>query len=81
MNIEKLREDIDLIDDKIIDLLDERFEKTDKIGEIKASLDINVLDSKREEEIIKKIKKNSSNDKDILNIYKEIINCSKKRQK
>ncbi len=81
MNIEKLREEIDLIDDKIISLLDKRFEKTDAIGKIKASLDMDVLDNKREEEIVKKIKEISSNNNDILEIYKEIINCSKKRQK
>ncbi len=80
MDIEDLRTKIDLIDDEIINLLDERFKVTDEIGKIKKNKNILIQDNKREEEILKKIQKKSKIE-ELSTIYKTIISCSKKRQK
>ncbi len=81
MSIEELRKEIDLLDDEIIKSLDERFKKTDQIGVLKQSTNKTILDNKREEEIIKKIKEKTKNKEVISLIYKYIMDQSKKRQK
>ncbi len=81
MSIDDLREEIDLIDEKLIKLLDERFEKTDQIGVLKRKNKKTILDNKREQDIIKKIQDNSKNEKEVTLIYNFIMGESKKRQK
>ncbi len=81
MSIEELRKEIDLLDDEIIKILDERFKKTDQIGVLKKSSNKTILDNKREEEIINKIKEKTKNKEVISLIYKYIMDQSKKRQK
>jgi len=73
--LEKLRSNIDSIDDKIADLLDARMECGIKAGRLKKS----VKDKTREEEIIKRISSRNSNLLDIefyRNIYKNILDRS-----
>jgi len=65
----KIRKKIDKIDDKIIDLLKKRFFLTDEIKKYKKEL----LDKKREEEILSKISSSL-----IKNIYLSIFENSKK---
>lgn len=65
----KIRKKIDKIDDKIIDLLKKRFFLTDEIKKYKKEL----LDKKREEEILSKISSSL-----IKNIYLNIFENSKK---
>ena len=52
--IEKLRNDINNLDNQIMELLNERFHKSILVGNRKKISKIDVLDSKRENEIINK---------------------------
>ncbi len=49
-----LREQIDIIDEKFIELFESRMDISSKIGYLKAQKGMEILDSKREEEVIKK---------------------------
>ena len=53
--IEKLREQIDNLDNEIIRLLDARFDCSKAIGEEKKKLNAQVLDSSREQKILDKV--------------------------
>lgn len=55
MNIERLREEIDGIDDKLLDLIKERMGVVAQIAEYKKNNDLPVLDAKREREKLAKI--------------------------
>ncbi|MBN1216062.1 MAG: prephenate dehydratase [Candidatus Lokiarchaeota archaeon] len=78
-DINELRKKIDLIDKKILELLDERCSIVLKIGEIKKELNIETYQPNREREIINNLKKTSKtlNDVSIESIWKEIIGASK----
>lgn len=78
--IDKVRKEIDLLDNKIMSLLDERFEKTCKIGQLKKDTNTTVLDSNREETIINKTSK-YSHSPEIESIYNTIMSESKKLQR
>jgi len=52
-NIEKLRSEIDQIDERLIKLLSSRMEKVKKIGEIKSMSDKPRLDVKRFNDLLK----------------------------
>lgn len=84
MDIEKLRKKINKIDEEIISLLVERVKIIKKIGEIKKEKGLEVFDKDREEEIIFKLKKkaeeNGLNKDFVVDIYKKIIEESKKEQ-
>lgn len=79
MNIEDYRKQINEIDKKLATLLDERLDVCKKIGEYKKENNIPVLDSRREEEVFANIKTNAKHE-EVVEIYKEIINQSKKVQ-
>ena len=55
-----LREGIDNIDLKIIELLANRFEIVGKIGNLKKNLDIDVVDTIRETALLEKLKTKAS---------------------
>lgn len=81
--ISVLRKEIDSLDNEIISLLENRLNISRKIGEYKKANHLEVLDTKREEEILKKIcnkidNKNYQNS--IIEIYKTIFLESKKLQ-
>ena len=57
MSIESLREEIDKIDDKILELFIKRMCIRNKICEIKKANGINLRDLNREKEIIDRVKK------------------------
>ncbi len=86
--LDKLRMNINEIDNQIIELLIERMETSVKVGEYKKEKGIKVLDSKREKEVIDRIleiknKKISSknkinlDDKFLENLWILIMNYSK----
>lgn len=52
--IENLRNDINRIDNEIMKLLNERFNKSILVGQTKKISNITILDTKREDEILKK---------------------------
>lgn len=79
--IDKLREKIDGIDNKLLKLLDSRFEICQKIGELKAQSGKNVTDSGRESFIYYKISSSRAKyKKEITSVFSQIITESKNIQ-
>jgi chorismate mutase len=64
----KIRNEIDKIDEKIFKLLKSRFDKAKKIGQLKKYLKVSTDDEKREQEILSKL-----DDVNISGNYKEEI--------
>ena len=84
VKIKELRKLIDKIDDQLFDLLVERFDVSKKIGDIKASKNINIDDPNREQEIIDRLSiklEGKLKKRDIETIIRSFYNISKKLQK
>lgn len=78
--IDDLRKEIDVIDEEIMSLLDKRFLKTTRIGELKKLDNTKVLDTNREKLIYDKTYK-YSHSPELISIYNTIMNESKKLQR
>lgn len=61
----RIRRDIDKIDEKIFKLLKNRLSKAKKIGELKKYMKVQINDEEREKEILDKL------DSDDYKVYKE----------
>lgn len=86
INMEKLeyyRKKINGIDKNMVKLLLARFDFARKIANCKKENKRKITDKKRESQVIKNIKNYSTkkHQKFIINIYKKIINYSKKLQR
>ena len=78
-NLESLRDEIDRIDSKIVDLLNQRVRAAVEIGRIKNELGVDPYDPAREEQVFEKLGNINSGPlhKDSLRIiYREIISAS-----
>ena len=83
MDIKKLRQKIDAIDDKIVDLLNERFSVSSDIKDYKIKNSLNVHNFAREKEILLRLNKKlkAPLTKEYLeNIYNEIFSSSRALQ-
>lgn len=80
-NLDKQRKRINSIDDEIIKLLDERFTFVEVIKEIKKRANMPVLNQNREQEILDKIDHLSKHPAHTKEIFKKIMDESKKLQK
>ena len=81
--IEKLRRKVDTFDDRILDILVQRFSVVKEIGQIKSISTINIDHPDREKEIIERLAdklKGKLHRKDIMKILKPIFEISKKFQ-
>lgn len=79
--LDKYRQDIDLLDNEIIKLLNNRFEITKAIGEYKKEVGMAVLNQNRETRIMDKIEAlDLSNEEQVKKTYKALIDISKKQQ-
>jgi len=81
--IEKLRCKVDAFDDRILDILVQRFSVVKEIGQIKSISTINIDHPDREKEIIERLADNLKGKlhrKDIMKILKPIFEISKKFQ-
>jgi len=81
--MDKLRAEIDVIDQSMLDLFLERMQVVKKVAEHKAEKDLPILDEKREQEIIEKNLNRISNleVKDLCEtFYKELLKVSKEYQ-
>ena len=84
VKIKELRKLIDKIDDQLFELLVERFDVSIKIGDIKASKNINIYDPNREQEIIDRLSiklEGKLKKGDIETIIRSFYYISKKLQK
>lgn len=81
--LDELRKDIQFIDKEIFTLLEKRFKITNKIALFKKENNVDIENLKVEEIIISKAKKNFNSLDSIFieDLYKLIINESKKKQK
>ena len=80
--LEKFREDINRIDDKIVELLNRRGEIAYEIGKYKIEHNLNIHQPNRENELIERIKLKSTiyRKKNIQAIWREIIKASRELQ-
>jgi len=78
--IVELRTKIDDIDDQIMSLLSQRYDLSEQIGTIKSNSKINILDTNREEYILKKIG-NYNHSQQLELIYSTIMSESKNIQR
>lgn len=80
MDVKTYRKLIDDIDDKILDLLDKRYALVEKIGKNKRKNGKNIEDTQRENQILKRLTKNSDRYKltkeFITSIWKKIFEHS-----
>ena len=83
-DLEKLREEIDKIDDEILIQLSKRKSIVKEIAKIKKKLGKPIFDGKREQQLIEKLKSVSNEkglDKDFIgSLYEIIIKNSKEEQ-
>lgn len=75
----RIRRDIDKIDEKIFKLLKNRLSKAKKIGELKKYMKVQVNDEEREKEILDKLDSDDykAYKEPMTEIYKEIFNQMK----
>ena len=78
--LELLRKDIDLIDDKIKELLILRIKKSKQVGLYKNKQSLSIKDEKREQEIIKRLSTGEKHKKLIVGVWKEIFKYSNEIQ-
>jgi chorismate mutase/prephenate dehydratase len=80
--IKELRNEIDSIDDRIIELLEERSLVSKYIGKIKQNFEKEVLDTERETEIIDRLAQKTKilNRETLRLIYDNIFKVSRKIQ-
>ena len=82
--IKKLRADIDRLDQEILSKLQQRICTTEKIGKIKKTGNSDILDKKREEEVLSNLlvsgKKYGIDDNFIISLWRQIIDYSHKVQ-
>ncbi len=81
--LQKMRETIDKIDEKIVSLLEERLKIAHEVGKYKRKRSINIEDSSREKEVLSRVEKLARDlNKDFLtDIYRRIILESKRAQR
>ncbi|MDP4132880.1 MAG: chorismate mutase [Bacillota bacterium] len=72
MDLDKLRKEIDLIDDEIISLFIQRMEVVSKVAEYKKENGIKVTQQGREDEILKRVEKLSG--EEMAPYSKELFN-------
>lgn len=75
-----LRDKIDKIDEKIIELFDQRMDLAKEVVEAKIKIKRQIYDSQREEEIILKLKEKSKYQPGIERLYRTIFSISKSLQ-
>jgi len=79
LDLDKLRKEVDIIDEEIMSLLKKRLSITEKIISLKTKNDIPLKDAKREKDILDKIKGKESENNFIRAVYKAIFEYSYKK--
>ncbi len=83
MRLENLRKEMDAVDGEIVRLLNERAKLARKIGTVKAQAGLPIVDSEREEAILRRVCSSNGDylESDALErIYKRIISESRRLQ-
>ncbi len=82
--IEALRTEIDAIDQEIVDLLNRRAKVALEIGEVKREIGKAVLDTKREEQVLKNLRDSNYgpiSDRAFASIYQAVMGTMKDLQR
>lgn len=79
-NLDNLRDEISQIDAQILELFAKRLTITDEVGRYKAENSLPIFQKNRENEILEHISKNFADKTGITNIWKEVMNMSKRGQ-
>lgn len=80
MKLTEYRNALDGLDEKIVALLDERFELSERIGQYKKENSLPVYDAEREEALIGRIRDMSQRPDGCEAVYRAILDESKKIQ-
>ena len=83
MHLEQCREKIDAIDAKILELLNRRAGLSRRVGRIKASAGLPIIDLRREDIILRRVVRNSAGEMSpdsVERIYGEILAESRRIQ-
>jgi chorismate mutase/prephenate dehydratase len=81
--LKRKRKEIDLIDRKLLDLLNQRLRIAMKIGRIKKEMGGKIYDSKREKEVLERLRtrnKGPLEEKNLKKIFKTIMSLSRRSQ-
>jgi chorismate mutase len=81
--LKKKRKEIDLIDQKLLILLNQRLRIAQKIGKIKKKMGKKIYDPEREKEILEKLKiknKRPMKEEDLKKVFNIIIKVCRKSQ-
>ncbi len=81
--LKRKRKEIDLIDRKLLDLLNQRLCIAMEIGRIKKEMGEKIHDSKRETEVLERVRtrnKGPLKEKDLKKIFKTIMGISRRSQ-
>tara|TARA_B100000941_G_scaffold284521_1_gene255389 strand:- start:642 stop:911 length:270 start_codon:yes stop_codon:yes gene_type:complete len=84
VRLKKLRKEIDDIDSKILELIEQRMKVVCEVGDLKKDLEISVEDLTREKEIIQRLTSNSSKnltEKQLIRIFSAVFKSSKQIQR
>ena len=74
MPVEQLREKIDGVDDRIVELVEKRVELAKKIGQVKRKKGLPLHDPEREEELLGRLTGKTRLSKDFIRkLYREIV--------
>ena len=84
MDIDRIREEIDLLDEKLLEIFNQRASLALKIGEIKKEKGIPVYDPDREKRIFAKMKANNPGpleDGAIIRLFERVIDESRRLER
>lgn len=80
MDLNEIRNKIDKIDDKLAELIDERFTLVEQVANAKIGINKQVLDTAREESILSRITANVVHPDSIRTVFKNIFSTSRANQ-
>ena len=85
MNLEKLRKEIDEVDEEILKNLSKRKNLVREIAKLKKSMNLPVMDAEREKKVLDNLKNKAKekrlNKKFVESIYKIVLKNSREEQK
>lgn len=83
MNLEELRDAVDAVDDRLLDLLKERQRLASRIGDIKRGIGLPIYDPIRERNILARLRENNAGhlaEEAVLAAWREIFSASRQAQ-
>lgn len=80
MDLNEIRNKIDKIDDKLAELIDERFTLVEQVANAKIGINKQVRDTAREESILSRITANVAHPDSIRTVFKNIFSTSRANQ-